>query len=75
MDPQRPLDALSEAKNKRVVVELKNGKQLTGLLRASDIHINVVLDEAEEHVDGQLKRKLGRIFIRGDMILLISPST
>lgn len=74
MDPQRPLDALSESKNKRIVLELKNGKQLIGLLRASDIHINTVLDEAEEYIDGQLKRKIGRVFVRGDMIILISPA-
>jgi small nuclear ribonucleoprotein (snRNP)-like protein len=74
MDPQRPLDALSESRNKRVILELKNGKQLIGILRASDIHINTVLDEAEEHVDGQLRRKIGRVFVRGDTIIIISPA-
>ena len=74
MDPQRPLDALSESKNKRVILELKNGKQLTGIIKSFDIHINVVLDEAEEYVDGQLKRKIGKVFVRGDTIILISPA-
>jgi hypothetical protein len=37
MNPERPLDALNEARNKRVIVELKNGKQLIGTLRAFDI--------------------------------------
>ena len=30
----RPLDALNKSRNKRVIVELKNGKQLIGTIRA-----------------------------------------
>lgn len=72
MTEDRPLDALNISRNKRIIVELKNGKQLIGRLKAFDIHINTVLEDAEEHVDGQLKRKIGNVFIRGDMIVLIS---
>ncbi|MBT3582843.1 small nuclear ribonucleoprotein [Candidatus Woesearchaeota archaeon] len=72
---ERPLDALNQAKNKRVVVELKNKRQLIGSLKAFDIHINVVLDDAEERgEDGKIIAKLGRVFIRGDMILFVSPA-
>ncbi len=74
MEVSRPLDALNKARGKKVIVELKNGKQFTGNLKAFDIHINVVLEEAEEREDGELKRKLGVIFIRGDTIILISPA-
>lgn len=74
MDTSRPLDALNEARNKRVIVELKNGKQFMGKLKSFDIHVNTVLTEAEEHINGELKRKLGNIFIRGDTIILISPA-
>ena len=69
----RPLDALNEARNKRVIIELKNGKQYMGKLKAFDIHINSVLAEAEEWQDNQLKKKVGTVFIRGDTIVLISP--
>lgn len=69
----RPLDALNEARGKKVVVELKGGKMFTGILRAFDIHINTVLDEADEIVDGSVKRKLGRVLLRGDSIVIISP--
>ena len=55
---ERPLDALNNAKNKRVLIELKNGKQLVGVLKAFDIHINAVLEDAEERVSGEVKRKL-----------------
>ena len=73
MDATRPLDALNLARNKRVIVELKNGRRYVGNLKAFDIHINTVLEEAEEHVDGEMKRKLGTVFIRGDTITIISP--
>lgn len=70
----RPLDALNNARNERVIVELKNKTQIAGKLKAFDIHINVVLTEAEEMENGELKRKLGTTFIRGDMIVIISPA-
>jgi len=68
----RPLDALNRARDKKVIVELKNNKQYIGTLRAFDIHINVVLEDAEERMDGEVKRKLGTAFIRGDTIVMIS---
>ncbi len=72
MDMSRPLDALNKARDKRVIVELKNNKQYIGNLEAFDIHINVVLNDAEERVDGEVKRKLGTVFVRGDTITIIS---
>ncbi len=74
MEQSRPLDALNKARDKRVIVELKNGKQFMGNLKAFDIHINVVLEDAEEHIEGEVKRKLGVVFLRGDTIILISPA-
>ena len=68
----RPLDALNRARDKKVIVDLKNGKQYIGTLRAFDIHINVVLEDTEERIEGEVKRKLGTAFIRGDTIVLLS---
>lgn len=73
MEVSRPLDALNSARDKNVIVELKNGKQFIGRLKSFDIHINIVLDDAEERVEGETKRKVGTVFIRGDTIILISP--
>ncbi|MBR9699845.1 small nuclear ribonucleoprotein [Candidatus Woesearchaeota archaeon] len=73
METSRPLDALNRARDKKVIVELKNQKQFIGKLKAFDIHINVVLEDAEERVDGEMKRKLGVVFLRGDTITIISP--
>lgn len=70
----RPLDALNHSRGKRVIVELKNGKQFIGKLKAFDIHINTVLDDAEERENNELKRKVGTVFLRGDTIVLIAAS-
>ena len=72
MEQPRPLDALNAARGKRVIVDLKNGKQLVGELKAFDIHINISLNDAEERADGEVKRKLGTTFIRGDTIIMLS---
>ena len=71
MEQSRPLDALNKARNKRVIVELKNNKQYIGKLNAFDIHVNIVLDEAEERFNGEVTRKLNTAFIRGDTITAI----
>ena len=72
-EASRPLDALNSARGKRVIVELKNNKSFVGTLSAFDIHINIVLEEAEEVIEGEVKRKLGVVFLRGDTITIISP--
>jgi len=73
MESDRPLDALNHSRGKKVLVELKNGKQFSGILRAFDIHINTVLEDAQELENNEVKRRIGKIFLRGDTIILISP--
>lgn len=73
MTESRPLDLLNRSRDKKIIVELKNGRQYIGALKAFDIHINVVLDDTEERYEGEVKRKLGTTFIRGDTIVMISP--
>ena len=72
MEPASPLDALNKVRDKRIIVELKNNKQYTGKLKSFDIHINIVLDDVEERFNGEMTRKLGTVFIRGDTITVIS---
>ena len=72
MEPARPLDALNKARDKRILVELKNNKQYIGKLKSFDIHINIVLEDVEERANGEVTRKLGVVFIRGDTITIIS---
>ncbi len=65
---------MNAAKGKMILTELKNGHAITGKLVAFDVHINVTLENAEEKKDGETLRKLGNVFIRGDTIILISPT-
>jgi small nuclear ribonucleoprotein len=71
---ERPLDLLNHSKGKEVIVYLKGDKQFVGTLKAFDIHINVVLDNTKEMHEGQMKKSLGLVFLRGDTIIYISPS-
>lgn len=67
----KPLDALSGLLDNQVLVRLKNGMEVRGKLKAFDIHINLVLDEAE-FTDGDVNKKFPTLFVRGDMILFVS---
>ena len=63
---------MNKSRDKRVLVELKNNKQYIGKLKSFDIHINIVLEDVEERANGEMTRKLGNVFIRGDTITVIS---
>ncbi len=71
---ERPIDALDKAKGKKVLVKLKNGDEITGTLRALDLHLNLWLDDAEIQRDGNNRLKVSRILIRGDTIVYASPA-
>jgi small nuclear ribonucleoprotein len=68
----RPIDALDKAKGKKIIVKLKNGEEITGVLKALDLHLNLWLDEAEVQ-KSENKVKLGTILVRGDTIVYASP--
>lgn len=70
----RPFDTLNDAKGKGIIIDLKGGKQLVGKLRSFDQHVNMVIENSEEKVNGETTRRLGTVFIRGDTIVFISTS-
>lgn len=69
----KPLSVLQNAANKNVIVELKGKREYRGVLDGFDPHMNVVLKNAEELVDGQSVRKLSLVIVRGDNVIYISP--
>lgn len=73
MTNDRPFDLLSNSIGKPVLVELKGGVSFRGTLKAFDVHMNVVLEEAEKLENGETKTKYGTILLRGDNVLFISP--
>jgi small nuclear ribonucleoprotein len=72
MMTDRPIDALDRAKGKKVMIKLKNGEEVTGTLKALDLHLNLWLDEAEIQRN-ENKIRVGTILIRGDTIVYASP--
>ncbi len=71
---KRPFDLLNDAIGKEVLIQLKNGMQIRGTLTAFDAHMNLTLEDAEEIEGVETKRKLGKLLIRGDTVIFVSPS-
>ncbi len=69
----KPLNVLSQAVNKNVIVELKGRREYRGVLDGYDPHMNVVLRNAEEYLEGQFVRRHNLAIVRGDNVIYISP--
>jgi len=73
VNTSRPLDVLGRALNSQVLIKLKGGREFRGVLESFDMHMNLVLNDAEELESGESSRRLGVVLIRGDNIVYISP--
>lgn len=69
---KRPLDILNNALNKPVLIRLKGAREFRGELQGYDMHMNLVLANAEEIKESETKT-LGTVIVRGDNIVFISP--
>lgn len=67
-------EMLSESLGSFVLVKLKGGREVRGLMKSFDQHLNLVLDSAEELVQDKEPKKLGAIIVRGDNVVIVSPS-
>ena len=74
MGDKRPFDILNSSLNNTVVVGLKGGSEMRGLMVSYDVHMNLVLEKAEQLKDGEVKRGIGTVLLRGDSVVYISPS-
>jgi small nuclear ribonucleoprotein len=66
-----PLDVLEKSVNQKVNLLLKDGRHIEGKLLGYDEYMNLVLDEVEESKD-EIKKRLGRIILRGSNVVSIS---
>lgn len=54
-------------------MKLKGGREIRGLLRGFDQHLNLILENAEESREGQ-NRRFDYVLVRGDNVIFISPA-
>ena len=73
-----PLKMLFRTVKENVLVKLKDGSEIVGILERCDTSMNIVLSNAKQvnEDNGELLTNFGSIFIRGSNILFIvvSPS-
>jgi small nuclear ribonucleoprotein len=69
----KPFDFLNDSVGKEVLVQLKGNIQVRGTLKAWDPHMNIVLEDAQQLENSEVKTKFGRVILRGDNIILLSP--
>ena len=71
---KRPLEILDQVLNRQpVIVSLKGGREIRGVLQGYDVHMNLVLENAEEE-GGNGKQTLGTLIVRGDNVIFIAPT-
>tara|TARA_B100001013_G_C24334395_1_gene333936 strand:- start:217 stop:447 length:231 start_codon:yes stop_codon:yes gene_type:complete len=64
---------LGENIGNSVLIKLKEDKVIRGLLKGFDQHMNLILSDSEEILD-EGNVDLGVIVVRGDNVVMISPS-
>ena len=65
---------LEESLDKVVLIKLKGGKVFRGSLQGFDQHMNLTLNDSQEILQDDKTKDLGTIIVRGDNVILISPS-
>lgn len=69
----QPIKILQKATSNLVLIKLKDGKEYRGRLKEIDVYMNLVLEGAEELMEGNPTAKFGEVLIRGNNILYIKP--
>ncbi len=72
-EQQKPLHVLHESLNKSVLVAMKGKKEYRGILDGYDQHLNLVLKNTEEIINGESKGVMNVVIVRGDNVIYISP--
>jgi small nuclear ribonucleoprotein (snRNP)-like protein len=68
-----PLDNLRNSLGSRVLIKLRSGVSLHGLLHAYDQHLNMCLgnvDEVEAKTNN--RRHIGMMYLRGDGVVMVT---
>jgi len=86
MSIDTPLDLIRLSIDERIFVKCKGEREIRGKLHAFDQHLNMVLgdveesvttreidEETEEEIVKTSKRTIEMLFVRGDIVILVSP--
>ncbi len=75
VNKSKPLDVLNKSLKSPVIVRIRGGREFRGTLEGYDLHMNLVLSDAEElNSDASVKNVVGEILVRGDNVVYISPT-
>lgn len=66
-------EILEQNLGKKVIVRLRGGRSLRGILKGFDQHLNLVLDDTENTTNFEDVKKMGLIIVRGDNVVIVSP--
>ena len=69
-----PAKVLERSLNQQISLLLKDSRLLEGKLTGFDDYMNMILEDAEE-TNGDAKRRIGTIILRGNNVVSISPKT
>ena len=64
---------LDSSLGRTILIQLRGGRTLRGILEGFDQHVNLVLKDAENVSDSSSTVDLGTIVLRGDNVIMISP--
>ncbi len=73
MSQDMAVRVLDESVGKVVLIKLKGGKVIRGILQGFDQHMNLLLESSEEIFEEGKANSLGTIVVRGDNVVIISP--
>lgn len=75
VDKFKPLDVLNKSLKSPVIVKIRGGREFRGVLEGYDLHMNLVISNAEElNKDTSVKDLMGEILVRGDNVVYVSPT-
>jgi small nuclear ribonucleoprotein len=70
--PEKPLDLIHGTLDKQISVQLKDGREIVGVLKGYDLDFNLTIDRAIIHGETD-KKGLGKIVLRHNNVSSVKP--